>query len=166
MAGFDEALGGASSSQFSMTAEWLDLEFHIPGSPVRTIRRPIFDVLGIRKTRCPGPGFDAGTNDRLVKRYQALVGMYSILIQPCAFTEDYVSHLAMGTFLETRGDVQRLGVEKDAKVRQDIKSSILAHMEVWHPLSRLAHMRSLLSKETADWFIDQPNVLILGKGCP
>jgi hypothetical protein len=27
-------------------------------------------------------------------------------------------------------------------------------------------MRSLLSNEAADWFIDQPNVLILGKGLP
>jgi hypothetical protein len=39
-------------------------------------------------------------------------------------------------------------------------------MEVWNPLSRLAHMRVLLSKESSDWFIDQPNVLILGEGLP
>jgi hypothetical protein len=166
MVGFGEALGGAASSQSSMTAEWLDFELHIPGSAVRTIRRPIFDVLGPEKRAARVAGFDAGTNDLLVKRYQALVGMYSILIQPCAFTEDYVSHLAMSTFLEIRGDVQRLAVEKDPKVLQGIASSIVARMEVWNPLSRLAHMRSLLSKEAADWFIDQPNVLILGKGLP
>lgn len=166
MAGFGEALGGASSSQSSMTAEWLDLEFHIPGSAARTIRRAIFDVLGPDNRAAHVEGFDAATNDLLVKRYQALVGMYSILIQPCTFTEDYVAHLAMRTFLEIRGDVQRLAVEKDPKMRQRIKSSISAHMEVWQPLSRLAYMRSLLSKETAEWFIDQPNVLILGKGLP
>jgi hypothetical protein len=166
MGGFDEALGGGAAPQSFMTAEWLDFEIHVPGSAGRTIRRPIFDVLGPEKRAARVADFDAGTNDLLVKRYQALVGMYSILIQPCAFTEDYVSHLAMGTFLEVRGDVQRLAVEKDPKVLQRIASSIVARMEVWNPLSRLAHMRSLLSNEAADWFIDQPNVLILGKGLP
>lgn len=166
MVGFGEALGGGEAVQSSMTAEWLDLEFHIPGSPVRTIRRPIFDVLGPENRAAQVSGFDAGTNDRLVKRYQALVGVYSILIQPCAFTADYVSHLAMGTFLETRSDVQRLAGEKDPKVLRNIASLILGRMEVWQPLSRMAHMRSMLSKEAADWFIDQPNVLILGEGLP
>ena len=72
----------------------------------------------------------------------------------------------MRTFLEIRGDVQRLALEKDPKVVEGIVSSIVARMEVWNPLPRLAHMRSRLSKETADWFIDQPNVLILGAGLP
>lgn len=166
MVGFGEALGGGETAQTSMTAEWLDLEFHRPGSPVRTIRRPIFDLLGPRNRTSHVSGFDAITNDLLVKRYQALVGMYSILIQPCGYTEDYVSHLAMSTLLGVRGDVQRLAVEKDTKVLQGIASSIVARMEVWNPLSRLAHMRSLISKEAADWFIDQPNVLILGNGLP
>jgi hypothetical protein len=166
MVGFGEALGGGTASQSSMTAEWLDFELHVPGSAPRTMRRPLFDVLGPENRAAQVSGFDAGTNDRLVKRYQALVGVYSILIQPCVFTEDYVSHLAMGTFLETRSDVQRLAGEKDPKVLGKIASSILGRMEVWNPLSRLAHMRALLSKESPDWFIDQPNVLILGEGLP
>jgi hypothetical protein len=166
MVGFGEALGGGETPQSSMTAEWLDLEFHVPGSAPRTIRRPVFDVLGPQKRAARISGFDAATNDLMVKRYQALIGVYSILIQPCAFTEDYVSHLAMNTFLETRGDVQRLAVEKDASARRRIAASIEARMEVWNPLSRLAHMRFQLSREPGDWFIDRPNVLILGNGLP
>jgi hypothetical protein len=166
MTGFGEALGGGEVPQSAMTAEWLDFEFNAPGTAPWTIRRPVFDVLGSQNRAARISGFDAGTNDRLVKRYQALVGTYSILIQPCAFTEDYVSHLAMTTFLGTRSDVRRLAVEEDPKQRQRIAASIEARMEVWNPLTRLAHMRSLLSKEPGDWFIDRPNVLILGKGLP
>jgi hypothetical protein len=166
MVGFGESLGGDAGSQSSMTAEWLDFELHVPGSAPTTLRRPLFDVLGPENRAARVSGFDAGTNDRLVKRYQALVGTYSILLQPCAFTEDYVSHLAMGTFLGTRSDVQRLAAEKDPKMLGKIASSILGRMEVWNPLSRLAHMRVILSKESPDWFIDQPNVLILGVGLP
>ena len=166
MAGFGEALGGGEAPQSAMTAEWLDFEFSVPGMAPWTTRRPVFDVFGSENRAAKTSGFDAGTNDRLVKRYQALLGAYSILIQPCAFTEDYVSHLAMTTFLGTRSDVQRLTVEEDSKQRQRIAASIEARMEVWNPLTRLAHMRSLLSKEPGDWFIDRPNVLILGKGLP
>jgi hypothetical protein len=166
MVGFGEALGGSEAPQSAMTAEWLDFEFNVPGTEPWTIRRPVFDLLGSQNRAAKISGFDADTNDRLLKRYQALVGTYSILIQPCAFTEDYVYHLAMTTFLGTRSDVQRLAVEEDPKQRQRIAASIEARMEVWNPLTRLAHMRSLLSKESGDWFIDRPNVLILGKGLP
>jgi hypothetical protein len=166
MVGFGEALGGGEAPQSFMTAEWLDFEFHVPGSARKTIRRPLFDVLGPEKRAARVAGFDAAANDLLVKRYQALVGVYSILLQPCTFTEDYIVHLAMNTFLESRGDVQRLAVEKDPKARQRLASSIVARMNASDPLSRLAYTRSLLSREATDWFIDQANVLILGEGLP
>jgi hypothetical protein len=166
MVGFGEALGDGAAAPTAMTAEWLDFELHVPGSASRTIRRAIFDVLGPENRAARVTGFDASTNERLVKRYQALVGVYSVLLQPCAFTEDYVSHLAMRTFLDSRGDVRRLAAEQDPKARQRIAASIEARIEVWNPLSRLAEMRSRLGQGTADWFINEPNVLIHGAGLP
>jgi hypothetical protein len=159
MSGFGEALGGGDTAASSMTAEWIDYEIHVPGESTQRVRRPVFDVLGPVNRAEKTAGIDTSTNDLLIMRYQALLGMTDIMLQPCAFSEDFVAHLASRSIVANQVALRELSREPSPDKARQLATGMLGRMELWGPLPQLAFWRSELGGRAGSLFIDRPNVL-------
>jgi hypothetical protein len=159
MSGFSEALGGGEAPSSSITAEWIDYEIRVPGEAPQRIRRPIFDLLGPARRSAKALDFDANTNERLIERYEALLGTTNILLQPCEFSEEYLAHLLTRSLVANQAAIKELSRERDPAKARNLASTLLGRLDHWGALPTLAVWRSALAGESRDWFIDRPNVL-------
>jgi hypothetical protein len=166
MSGFGEALGGGESSSSAISAEWLDYEIRVPGSPSQKLRRPLFDLLGPIRRSAGAEGFDASTNERLVERYEALLSSTEIFLQPCDISEEFVAHLMTKSFVANQSAFRELSREQDPDKALKLASSLLERIDRWGPLPGLAYWRSSLGGEPQAWYIDRPNVLNYRFGRP
>lgn len=159
MSGFGEALGGGDVAASQMTAEWLDFEIHVPGAEPVRLRRPLFDVLGPTNRAAKAAGFDGSTNERMVERYEALLGATDIMLQPCGFTGEFVAHLALAGVVENQAAFRELSKESDRKKAGQLAASLLDRAAARGPLADLVLWRSTLGSQAGGSFINRPNVL-------
>lgn len=159
MSGFGEALGGGEPATSSMTAEWIDYEIHVPGESLQRLRRPVFDVLGPANRVEKTAGVDTSSNDLLIERYEALLGLTDIMLQPCAVSEDFVGYLATRGIVANQAALRELSRERDPDRARRLANAIHERMEIWGPLPQLAFWRSALGMQASLSFIDRPNVL-------
>ncbi len=159
MSGFGDALSGGESATSSITAEWLEYEIQVPGLKTQRMRRPVFDLLGPVARKSLPDGFDASTNNLLVRRYEALLSRTDILLQPCDLTEEFITHLAASTVVDNQEMFRQLSREHDPAKSREIASTLLDEMNRWGPLPDLAIWRAGIAEQTGDGFIDRPNVL-------
>ncbi len=166
LGGMDMALAGGDIADSYMTAEWLDFEIHVPGAEPKRLRRPLFDVLGPTNRAAKAAGFDASTNERMVERYEALLGSTDILLQPCEFTGEFVGHLALAGVVENQAAFRELSKESDRKKAGQLASSLLDRAAARGPLTDLVLWRSTLGLQAGGSFINRPNVLTYRVGLP
>jgi hypothetical protein len=166
MSGFGEALGGGDTASSALTAEWLEYEIRVPGEPARRIRRPVFDLLGPAMRAAKATGFDASTNERLIERYEALLGSTQIFLQVSDLTGDFLTHLETRSLVENRMAIQELAKERDAAKISTQAAAILDRLDSWGPLPVLALWRSELGGPSRAAFINRPNVLSYRVGAP
>jgi len=159
MTGFAEQLGGDGGGSSSLTAEWIDYDIRVPGQPAERIRRPVFDIFGPANRAAKAQSFDANTNDRLIERYEALLSSNDILLAPCAFTGEFVTHLATAGIVVNQAAIKQLAEDDDPAKTKERVAAILDRLQGWGPLPDLMLWRSKLSEQSSDWFIDRPNVL-------
>ena len=167
MSGFGEALGGGGETASSaLTAEWLDYEIHVPGEPVQRLRRPVFDLLGPTRRAAPAADFDASTNERLIERYEALLGSTQMLLQVSDLTGAFLTHLETRSIVANQAAIKKLSKEGDDAEAAKQASEILNRLDTWGPLPVLALWRSALGGNPRSSFIDRPNVLNYRIGAP
>lgn len=160
MSGFGEALGGDVAAAASIvTAEWIDYEIIVPGRPRQHVRRPIFDLLGPANRAAMPEGFDANTNDLLVQRYEALLSMTEILLQPCEFTDKFLAHLSTAGIVANQHGIRALMRESDLAKRKAEAFRMLDEIDVWGATPSFALWRSILGAKSGNWFIDRPNII-------
>lgn len=159
MSGFGEALGGQDAAASSMTAEWIDFELRSPGATNRKLRRPVFDLMGPAKRAAGIESFDATTNDLLIERYESLLSVSDILLQPCAYTEEFLTHVRIAGITANANAIKDLARERDTAKASTAASTLLAKIDRWSPLMNLVRLRTALAKKSSDWFIDRPNVM-------
>ncbi len=159
MSGFGEALGGGESAASSITAEWIDYYVSVPGRARQHVRRPVFDLLGPANREKRPEGFDANTNDLLVYRYEALLSMTEILVQPCEFTSAFVAHLDAAGVVANQEEIRQLFKEPDPAKRKLAAVATLQEINMWGSTLNFAVWRSYLGAKSDGWFIDQPNVI-------
>jgi hypothetical protein len=162
--GLDSALAGGETPTSYMTAEWLDYEIRVPGAKPQRLRRPVFDVLGPAKRSAKSVEFDGSSNDLLVERYQALLGVTDIFLQPCELSGEFVASLASGSIISREADFHALATESDPAKARALALSLLERTDTWGPLLNLALWRSTLGQR--DWFVDRPNILNYRAGLP
>ena len=150
--------GGEEVSE-AATAEWIDYEIRSPGEQLRHLRRPVFDLLGPARRAARDTGFDASTEGPMLQRAQALLGQTKILLQPCGFTEDFISSVASAGVVANSSELRKLSQERDPAKAGKLAQEIVDRMDIWGPLPAYAHWRSELGSESGSWFIDRPNVL-------
>ncbi len=94
--GLFDALGGGGDDPPPpgvLTAEWLDYVIRVPGAPVRTIRREIFDLLGPAARaarRAPAPL----TDEVRLARGLSLIGEIDILLVASRPSGAFIAHQA------------------------------------------------------------------------
>lgn len=166
LGGMDMALGGGNIAESQMTAEWLDFVIHSPGVEPKLLRRPVFDVLGPKNRADKAAGFDGSTNERMVERYEALLGATDVMLQPCDFTGGFVAYLALAGIVENQAAFRELSKEVDRKKAGELASSLLDRAAARGPLADLVLWRSTLGSRAGGSFIDRPNVLTYRAGLP
>jgi hypothetical protein len=155
---FGSSLGGGEETESFATAEWIDFEIRVPGVPIRTLRRPVFDLLGPARRSAGSADFDGNDESLRLQRFEALRSQTDILLQPCDFTAEYLVHLALAGILAERASFKELAGERDASRARELASEILGRM-ISSPLPDVALWRSVLGRQHWEWFIDQPNIL-------
>jgi hypothetical protein len=159
--GMDMALGGFGEGGAvpAVTAEWLDFEIRVPGSPPEQLRRPVFDLLGPARRASKASDFDGTADLRKLERFEALYGYIDILLQPCDFTDDFVADLLSAGVVANRVALQELANESDSDKLRQLASEILDEITSWGPLPSLVLWRSALASPSGDAFLSRPNVL-------
>jgi hypothetical protein len=166
MSGFGESLGEGATSSSSVTAEWIDYEIRVPGESGQRLRRPVFDLLGPARRSAKATGFDPNTNDRLIERYEALLSLTDIFLQPCDIPEEYLAHLATRNIVANQAAFRELAREPDPAKASKLAATLSERLDTWGPLPSLAYWRSELGGQPQTWFIDRPNVLNYRIGLP
>lgn len=156
---FGSALGGGEEAPSYATAEWIDYDIHVPGEPNQRLRRPVFDLVGPARRSAHAAGFEANTDALKLERFEALWSSTDILLQPCDFTKDFVTHLLYSRVVANHALVRELSRERDPERVRLLASTILDRVAVWGPLPDFALWRSALGRQPDDRFIDRPNVL-------
>jgi hypothetical protein len=159
--GIDMALGGFGTDEAvpAATAEWLDFEIHVPGSPPERLRRPVFDLLGPARRASKASDFVGAADLRKLERFEALFGYTDILLQPCDFTDEFVVDLISAGIVANQAAMRELSQESDPAKVKEAASEILGQITSWGPLPSLVLWRSALAAQSADTFLDRPNVL-------
>ncbi len=161
VSGMDMALGGFSPDEVTpaATAEWIDYEIKVPGSPIQRLRRPVFDLLGPARRASHATDFDGTPDLRKLERFEALWGATDILLQSSDFTAEFVAHLHSADLVASQKALKDLAREEDPAKARDMATEILGRIEIWGALPNYVMWRSSLGANAGDSFIDRPNML-------
>jgi hypothetical protein len=161
VSGMDMALGGFAADETApaVTAEWLDFEIRVPGSPPERLRRQVFDLLGPARRASKATDFD-GTNDlRKLERFEALFSQTDILLQPCGFTDEFVADLVSARIVSNQAAIREISQESNPARVGQLASEIRERMTYWGPLPSFVLWRSVLAGPSTDAILVRPNVL-------
>src|SRR5439155_13651890 len=84
-----------------LTAEWLEYEIRSPGSPPRTVRRDVFDLLG-PAARSSGAAAPELAETQRLERGLALLRTSELLVLGSSLSAQYVESLAIASLLSNR----------------------------------------------------------------
>ena len=142
-----------------LTAEWVDYEIAVPGSPLRRIRRELFDLIG-PAARASGKITAAPTPEaaRLARGF-VLLGQTAILVQKSQPSPEFLAHLALHRLQQTRDEL--LGVlEAEALPERKEGNRLFAGMlPASDILWKYALSRFTTSSVGQDVYIDTPNIV-------
>jgi hypothetical protein len=143
-----------------VTAEWINYEVRIPGKPVRTIRREMFDLVGPAARSAKKVPLPQMTDAQRLERGLKLLGETEILPLVSYLPPEFVLHLAVKDALANREALLSLFRIADSS---DLKASVgLASKLTQFPvqLIRLAALaRKKWSRFSDDVYLDRPNIL-------
>jgi hypothetical protein len=150
----------AEPERTQVTAEWINYEVRIPGKPVRTIRREMFDLVGPAARSAKKVPLPQMTDAQRLERGLKLLGETEILPLVSYLPSEFVLHLAVKDALANREAL--LGLFRIAD-SSDLKASVgLASKFTQFPvqLLRLAALaRKKWSRFSDDVYLDRPNIL-------
>ena len=159
--GMDMALGGFSADESTpvVSAEWIDYEVVAPGGSVERLRRPVFDLLGPARRAAGSVNFDGTAELRRLERFEALWAPTEILIQPSAFTADFVADIVTSDLADSRDALEELLHETVPSAVRAKATDILGRIEIGDTLPYYALWRTSLGASASTLLICRPNVL-------
>lgn len=161
--GLFRALGGGreekSDQKSQLTAEWIEYEVHVPGCPIRNVRRTIFDLLGptIRAQK----EIQMAQPDEALKleRGLALLGEIEILPVVCRLSSDFVVSLCLEKTRKNRESLLELVQQGKSIDPEDLMKHLDKITPFFSQLYFLAIARHALSRFSDFVYLDSPNVL-------
>jgi hypothetical protein len=150
---FDAPAPVESKPDSQLVAQWIDYEIHTPGRPVVQIRRQVFDFVGPATSAAPSL-----TNAQIVDRALGSLGETEILLQPCQFSQAFVTHLSTAGALANREVIKALasGDRSDPKFTNEQLDQIVPPPG---EVNVLALARMQWSPVRGDAYLYQPNIL-------
>ena len=142
-----------------LTAEWVDYEIGVPGSPPRRIRRESFDLIGPAARAARKPAATPTSEADRLARGLLLLGQTAILIQKSQPSPEFLAHLALQWLQQTRDEL--LGVlEAEALPEREEGNRLFASMlPASDMLWKYALSRFTTSSVGQDVYIDTPNIV-------
>jgi hypothetical protein len=142
-----------------LTAEWVDYEIGVPGSPPRRIRRESFDLIGPAARAARKPAATPTSEADRLARGLLLLGQTAILIQKSQPSPEFLAHLALQWLQQTRDEL--LGVlEAEALPEREEGNRLFASMlPASDMLWKYALSRFTTSSVGQDVYIDAPNIV-------
>jgi hypothetical protein len=161
MGGLGGAMGGAEAPEAPgvLTAEWLEYDLRVPGEPVRTIRRQVFDLLGehARATRpVPSPRTDDAAR---MERGLALAGSTEILPVVCRLSPSFIARQWVDGAHANRPALAEMAARIDAADAEGLLQAARKVKQTPDRLYDLAIARFDWSTVGKDVYLDQPNLL-------
>jgi transglutaminase-like putative cysteine protease len=149
----------------NLTGEWLEFEICAPGEPCRSVRRPVFDLLGSARREEGGVAAYEPAADARSARAWALMGRSDLMIQTYELTPAYANYLIFTQLAAQEPIVSKLVRDGDLRARPAaddpvayLLSAVPAHLYAF------ALARTLWSEDERALFVDRPNVLAYHQG--
>jgi hypothetical protein len=146
---------GASQSTGTLTAAWLEYEIQVPAQPAETIRRPIFDLVGASSRGARITGAPTIDETKRLQRSLALLRSTEILPLSSALAPEFVLHLGGQGLLRNH---ELLRAAAQGALRDSTPTKVRGPSPLPSQLYALALVR-FESKDTADVYLDRPNIL-------
>jgi hypothetical protein len=144
------------------SAEWIEYRIHVPGEPVRSVRRAVFDMVGA-STRAAKSPLPPTMDDRRLERSLALLTTTDILLQACELSSEFVANLKAQRLLANREIMMRFGRDEWAS-QEELLELADRLQDMPSPLYDLALVRHALSPVRDSVFLAAPNVLAMHRG--
>ena len=149
----------SSATKTMLTAAWFEFDIRAPGEPPRTIRRPVFDLLGpSARSSTPVPRVELD-EARLLTRSLSLTMETEILPIVSRISGEFVSHLLAQSVLGNRETLRALvrGEFSETSIRPEEAFSRLVPMP--GPLYTLARARLDWNRFDDGIYIDTVDIL-------
>ena len=142
-----------------LTAEWVDYEIGVPGSPPRRIRRESFDLIGPAARAARKPAATPTSEADRLARGLLLLGQTAILIQKSQPSPEFLAHLSLQP-LQTARDELLSALEADTPPEREEGNRLFASMlPASDMLWKYALSRFTTSSVGQDVYIDTPNIV-------
>jgi len=165
MGGLGSALGDALSPaarrahpNSTLSAVRLEYDIRVPGQPIRTIRRTIFDLIGpgARATSTPSLAMD---DAKRLTRSARLTMQTEILPLNCTVAPEFVSHLAAQYMLSSRNLIRDLATEDFSPGSDRAQEQLKSASPGVSRLMPLAATRLNWNRSAEHLFYDRPNIV-------
>lgn len=151
--------GAAKPAEGVLTAEWIEYEVRVPGSPPQVARREVFDLIGPAARAAGVKAAPAVSDDERLRRALRLAGRTHILIQPCDLSASFLVHRSVRADLRERDlwlAISAGGEAARAKFRA--AAGKFLGRDNLTPAFALAR-GSLAAAAATRTFIDRPNIV-------
>jgi len=133
-----------AASKKMLTAAWFEFDIRAPGEPRRTIRRPVFDLLGpSARASTPVPRVELD-EARLLTRSLSLTMETEMLPVVSRISDDFVSHLLAQSVLANRETLR-------AVVRGEFSETSIRPEEAFNRLAPMPGPLYTLARARLDW---------------
>ncbi|HEY0008108.1 MAG TPA: hypothetical protein VGB55_05250, partial [Tepidisphaeraceae bacterium] len=159
--GFDALAGGggdAGENPDVLTAEWIEYDIIVPGEPVKTVRREVFDLIGPGARAAGVTEAPKFTDDQKYARSLRLLSNTQILLQPCAIPMSFILYNDVRQELKNKDLVLTLG-QTGRDIQQQLDELDARWKAVDTVTPDVALIRAAASGRRNDTFIDQTNVI-------
>jgi len=137
-----------------LTAEWIEYELHAPGSPPRTVRHAIFDLLGPAARGAGASGEPQFGHAQLLDRGLALLDTTEMLPLVCDISPAFLANLLYRQLREWHEPSLKVLLEEDPSRRQGLLEAVPEPTGALGPLYSYALARQLLSPVVGSVFQD------------
>lgn len=151
--------GAVKPTEGVLTAEWIEYEVRVPGTPPQVVRREVFDLLGPAARAAGVKAAPAVSDDDRLRRALRLAGRTHILLQPCDLSPGFLVHRSVRADLRERDLWLAMAQGGDAaRAKFRVAAAKLLGRDTLTPAYALAR-GAMAAGEARLTYIDRPNVI-------
>jgi hypothetical protein len=160
----DDQARAEGSPDGELTGEWLEYEIRVPGKPVRTVRREVFDLLGPAVRRTGGSLPTSISDADRVARGMALLTQTELAVLAGQLPVDYLQWLRGRAFLSNRPLLTRVARTPEASRASVLFDGLRTLQSLPGPEFDFAVARARWSPVATSTYLSEPNLFAYHRG--